>query len=64
MIVAAFYTLYNLRTSLITGIRNAVKNIGTAASEDGAGDRTEIDIDFKKTAIGVGYCRHWDLLPL
>ena len=54
MIVAAFYTLYNLRTSLITGIRNAVKNIGTAASEDGAGDRTEIDIDFKKTAIGVG----------
>ena len=52
MIVAAFYTLYNLRTSLITGIRNAVKNIGVTADE--AGDRTEIDIDFKKTAIGVG----------
>ncbi|TDI45019.1 MAG: oligopeptide transporter, OPT family [Acidobacteria bacterium] len=52
MIVAAFYTLYNLRTSLITAIRNAVKNIGTAADE--TADRTEIDIDFKKTAIGVG----------
>ena len=52
MIVAAFYTLYNLRTSLITGIRNAVKNIGTAADE--TADRTEIDINFKKTAIGVG----------
>ena len=55
MIVAAFYTLYNLRTSLITGITKAVKNIGAQTGEGGVGaDRTEVDIDFKKTAIGVG----------
>ena len=52
MIVAAFYTLYNLRTSLIEGIRKAVKNVG--AGSGGSSDRTEIDIDFKKTAVGVG----------
>ena len=52
MIVAAFYTLYNLRNSLITGIQKAVKNIGAQADE--GADRTEVDIDFKKTAIGVG----------
>ena len=52
MIVAAFYTLYNLRTSLITSISKAVKNIGVHGGADA--DRTEVDIDFKKTAIGVG----------
>ncbi len=52
MIVAAFYTLYNLRTSLITGISKAVKNIGAQGGRDA--DRTEVDIDFKKTALGVG----------
>ncbi len=52
MIVAAFYTLYNLRTSLIAGIRKAVSNVG---AQSGAGvDRTEVDIDFRKTALGVG----------
>jgi len=52
MIVAAFYTLYTLRTSLVTGISKAVKNIGVRTG--GAAERTEIDIDFKKTAIAVG----------
>jgi putative OPT family oligopeptide transporter len=52
MIVAAFYTLYNLRTSLITGITQAVKNIGVQGGE--GANRTEVDIDFKKTAIAVG----------
>lgn len=52
MIVAAFYTLYNLRTSLVTGISKAVKNIGAQAGE--SADRTEVDIDFKKTSIAVG----------
>lgn len=52
MIVAAFYTLYNLRTSLIAGISKAVKNVGAQGGVDA--DRTEIDIDFKKTAMGVG----------
>jgi putative OPT family oligopeptide transporter len=52
MIVAAFYTLYNLRTSLVTGIQKAVKNIG--AQGGAAADRTEVDLDFKKTAVAIG----------
>lgn len=52
MIVAAFYTLYTLRTSLVTGIQKAVKNIGVQGGA--AADRTEIDIAFKKTAIAIG----------
>lgn len=54
MIVAAFYTLYNLRSSLIAGIRKALGDIGSGPSAK-ASDRTEIDLDFKKVfpAIGV-----------
>lgn len=52
MIVAAFYTLYNLRTSLIEGIQKAVSNMGLA--DAAGGDRTDVDVDFKKTAIGIG----------
>ncbi len=52
MIVAAFYTLYNLRTSLIEGIRKAIGNVG--ASDAAGANRTDVDIDFKKTAIGIG----------
>jgi len=51
MIVAAFYTLYNLRESLVTGIQKALANIG--AQDGAAADRTEIDIDFKKTVAGI-----------
>jgi len=52
MIVAAFYTLWNLRTSLIAGISKAVLNIG-ASGEAGSADRTEIDLDLKKVLIGI-----------
>ncbi len=52
MIVAAFYTLWNLRTSLVTGISKAIKNIGLVA-EGAAADRTEIDINLKKVFIAV-----------
>jgi putative OPT family oligopeptide transporter len=52
MIVAAFYTLYTLRTSLVTGISKAVKNVGVQGGE--AGNRLEVDIEFKKTAVAVG----------
>jgi putative OPT family oligopeptide transporter len=52
MIVAAFFTLYNMRASLITGIRKAARSIGV---QDGvARDGTEIDLDFRKTAAGIG----------
>jgi putative OPT family oligopeptide transporter len=52
MIVAAFFTLYNLRSSLVTGIGKAMKNVGAKAGA--ALDRTEVDLSFKKTAVGVG----------
>lgn len=51
MIVAAFYTLYNLRKSLIQGIGRALGDIG-AAQKEGAG-RQDIDIDFRKTGFGI-----------
>jgi putative OPT family oligopeptide transporter len=53
MIVAAFYTLYNLRESLVTGIGKALKNIGLAGGE-GAGDRTEIDLPLKRIFVAIG----------
>ena len=51
MIVAAFYTLYNLRASLIHGIGRALGDIG-AAQEEGAG-RLDVDIDYRKTGLGI-----------
>jgi putative OPT family oligopeptide transporter len=53
MIVAAFYTLYNLRQSLVTGIGKALGNIGAAAAGP-AGDRTETDLNLKKVFIAIG----------
>lgn len=51
MIVAAFYTLYNLRMSLITGIGKALGNIGVVGG--GGGDRTDIDLDLKKIFVAI-----------
>ncbi|MFQ6045653.1 MAG: OPT family oligopeptide transporter [Gemmatimonadales bacterium] len=55
MIVAAFYTLYNLRASLIAGIGKAMRHIGTAGAGSSS-ERTEIDLDLRKVfaAVGVG----------
>ncbi len=53
MIVAAFYTLYNLRTSLTAGITKALKDIAAAKTGDAEVSRLEIDIDFKKVVIGI-----------
>ena len=53
MIVAAFYTLYNLRHSLITGIGQAIKKLNLANVSD-SDDRTDVDLDFKKVLMGVG----------
>jgi len=54
MIVAAFYTLWNLRMSLIAGIGRALKNIGAAAGGDGA-ERTDVDLDLKKVLVAIGF---------
>lgn len=52
MIVAAFYTLWNLRGSLIAGIGKAFKDFSVAG--DGAAvDRTEKDLDMKKVLIAI-----------
>jgi len=53
MIVAAFYTLFNLRHSLIAGISKALHHIGTGGSST-AVDRTQVDLDLKKIFVAVG----------
>jgi len=52
MIVAAFYTLYNLRESLVTGIGKALKNIGVKSAA--AEDRLEIDLPLKRIFVAIG----------
>lgn len=53
MIVAAFYTLYKLRKSLIGGITKAVSDIQTIKTGTGKVNRLEIDLDFKKVAAAI-----------
>ncbi|MFQ5602545.1 MAG: OPT family oligopeptide transporter [bacterium] len=53
MIVAAFYTLYNLRTSLVQGIGKAFKDLQKIKSHAGPVSRLEIDLDFKKIIIAI-----------
>ncbi len=51
MIVAAFYTLFKLRTSLFQGIGRAFGDIGTT-HEAGRG-RLDIDINFRKVGMSI-----------
>ncbi len=53
MIVAAFYTLYSMRKTLITGITKALGDIAKSREHSGEVSRLEIDIDFKKIVIAV-----------
>jgi putative OPT family oligopeptide transporter len=54
MIVAAFYTLWNLRGSLAAGIGKAFKDLKVVGVEGGeGGDRTQKDLDFKKILIAI-----------
>jgi putative OPT family oligopeptide transporter len=49
MIVAAFYTLWNLRNSLAAGIGKAFRDIRRGKVAGAAAElRTEVDLDFKK----------------
>ncbi len=52
MIVAAFYTLYRLRTSLIQGIGRALGDL--QASQEGDAGRLDRDIDFRKVGLAIG----------
>jgi putative OPT family oligopeptide transporter len=51
MIVAAFYTLYQLRGSLVSGIKKAIEHFDL--SSGGTTDRTEVDLDLKKIFIAI-----------
>ncbi len=53
MIVAAFYTLYTLRSSLIAGLGKAIRHINMGGHAADA-QRTEIDLNLKKVSIAVG----------
>lgn len=53
MIVAAFYTLYTLRSSLAAGVSRAFRKLGSSAGGAPA-DRTDIDLDLRKVALGIG----------
>lgn len=53
MIVAAFYTLFRLRGSLISGISKAIRDLQKAESGSQEVNRLEIDLDFKKVGIAI-----------
>ena len=53
MIVAAFYTLFKLRTSLIEGIGRAFTDIKKAQSGGGGVTRQNLDLDFTKVGFGI-----------
>jgi len=53
MIVAAFYTLYNLRSALFSGISKAIKDISLAKESKALANRLEMDLDFKKVIIAI-----------
>jgi len=53
MIVAAFYTLYNLRSSLVQGIAKAFKDLQKLKTHAGPVSRLEIDLDFKKIIVAI-----------
>ncbi|MCZ6651150.1 MAG: oligopeptide transporter, OPT family, partial [Acidobacteria bacterium] len=52
MIVAAFYTLWNLRSSLTAGITKAFRQFDSHAVA--SSDRTQVDLSFKKIFVAIG----------
>jgi len=52
MIVAAFYTLWNLRGSLVAGITKAVRDLDVSGGGDS--ERTNIDLDLRKIFVAIG----------
>lgn len=53
MMVAAFHTLYRLRTSLFQGISRALGDLQTTGADDET-KRLNLDLDVKKTGAAVG----------
>ena len=53
MIVAAFYTLFKLRTSLFQGISRAVTDLQVVRSGGVDRKRLDVDLDFRKTGMAI-----------
>lgn len=53
MIVAAFYTLYNLKDSLFAGIGKAITDLRAKEEKQAKISRLEIDLDLKKVGIAI-----------
>ena len=53
MIVAAFYTLFTLRTALVEGMGRAFADIRKAQTGAGTGTRLNLDLDFGKIGIAI-----------
>ena len=53
MIVAAFYTLFNLRSSLVQGISRALNDLQAAKTGGADVRRLNIDLDFRKTSVAI-----------
>ena len=53
MIVAAFYTLFKLRTSLVEGIGRAFTDIKTAQQGSDGVVRLDLDLDFTKVGLSI-----------
>lgn len=53
MIIAAFYTLYNLKDSLFAGITKALRDLKAKNLQEREITRLEIDLDFKKVGIAI-----------
>ncbi len=53
MIVAAFYTLFKLRTSLTQGISKALSDLKKLKLHTGPVSRLEVDLDFKKIFVAI-----------
>ena len=53
MIVAAFYTLFKLRSSLVQGIRRALNDLQAAQTGTGDVRRLDTDLDFRKTGTAI-----------
>ncbi len=53
MIVAAFYTLYNLKDSLFAGITKAIQDLRAKENKEREVTRLEVDLDFKKVGIAI-----------
>lgn len=53
MIVAAFYTLYNMRSALFQGISKAIRDIAASKSGGETVSRLDVDLDFKKVVMAI-----------